>query len=164
MKRVRLATSVCAGLALLALLTACSAARAVPAGANALSPSPPVAANASSPAAPAGPLLAAGQQSGDLLVWLSSTPAQPIRGDAQLDTFVTDRAGQPISDLQVTYDADMTNMSHGPYLAATEPAGNGHYVGDVHFLMPGPWRVITIIERPGQQPVRLRFEFRVQAN
>ena len=58
----------------------------------------------------------------------------------------------------------MTNMSHGLYLVATEPAGIGHYAGDVHFSMPGPWRVITIIERPGLQTVRLRFEFRVNSN
>ncbi len=114
--------------------------------------------------APACPPLSAGQQSGDLLVWLSSTPAQPVAGDAQLDTFVTDRAGEPISGLQITYHADMTNMSHGLYLVATEPAGIGHYAGDVHFSMPGPWRVITIIERPGLQTVRLRFEFRVNSN
>lgn len=164
MKRFRLASSVGAAVALSVLLTACSAAGAVPSGASALSPSSPITASAPAQAASAGPLLAAGQQAGDLLVWLSSTPAQPVAGDAQLDAFVTDRAGEPISGLKVTYDADMTNMSHGPYLVATEPAGNGHYAGDVHFSMPGPWRVNTIIERPGLPTVRLRFEFRVNSN
>ena len=130
--------------------------------ASALSPSSPITASAPAQAAPAGPLSAAGQQSGDLLVWLSSTPAQPVAGDAQLDTFITDRRRGADQWPKVTYDADMTNMSHGPYLVATEPAGSGHYAGDVHFSMPGPWRVITIIERPGLQTVRLRFEFRVK--
>ena len=99
MKRFRLASSVCVALA---LLTACSASGSVPSGASALSPSSPIAADAGSQTAPAGPLLAAGQQSGDLLVWLSSTPAQPVAGDAELDAFVTNRAGEPISGLQVT--------------------------------------------------------------
>jgi hypothetical protein len=146
MKRLRLAMNVCV---VLALLTACSAFRSVPSGSSALSPSSPIAADACSQTAPACPLLSAGQQSGDLLVWLSSTPAQPVAGNAELDAFVTNRAGEPISGLQITYHADMTNMSHGLYLVATEPIGIGHYAGDVHFSMPGPWRVITIIERPG---------------
>ena len=148
---------------MLALLTACSAAGSVPSGSRALSPSTPIPAGSEAPAAPAGPPLAEGQQSGDLLVWLYSAPAQPVAGTAQLYTILTDRAGKPLNDLQVTYDTDMTNMSHGLYLMPAEPAGDGHYVGSVHFSMPGPWRVITIVERPGQETVRLRFEFRVKS-
>ncbi len=160
MKRLRLATSLCVAVA---LLTACSAAGSVPSTSKALSPSTPITTGTQVPSAPAGPLLADGQRSGDLLAWLSSTPAQPVEGKAQLDTYLTDSTGKPLGDLLVTYDTDMTNMSHGLYLVPAEPAGDGHYVGRVHFSMPGPWRVITIVERPGLQTVRLRFEFRVKS-
>jgi hypothetical protein len=160
MNRLELAASLCV---MFALLTACSAAGSGPSGSRALSPSTPIPAGTQAPAAPAGPPLAKGQQSGDLRVWLYSAPAQPVEGTAQLHTFLTDSAGKPVNDVQVTYDTDMTNMSHGLYLVSAEPASEGHYVGNVHFSMPGPWRVITIVERTGQQPVRLRFEFRVKS-
>lgn len=159
MKRFWLASTLCATLA---LLTACGAAGSALSGPKVLSPAMPITAEAHAPGAPAGPLLADGQQSGDLLVWLSSTPAQPATGNAQLDAFVVTSSGQPLTDVKVTYDTDMTNMSHGLYLVPTEPAGAGHYTGKVHFSMAGPWRVITIIERPGVPAVRLRFEFRVK--
>jgi len=159
MKRFWLASTLCATLAVLA---ACSAAGSASSGTKALSPAMPITAEVGPPGAPPGPLLADGQQSGDLLVWLSSTPAQPATGNAQVDTFVVSSSGQPLTDAKVTYDTDMTNMSHGLYLAPTEPAGAGRYTGKVHFSMAGPWRVITIIERPGVPAVRLRFEFRVK--
>ncbi len=160
MKLLRSATSLCVTLV---LLTACNATGSVPSGSKALSAAIPIAAGTQVPAAPAGPLLADGQRAGDLLAWLSSTPAEPVAGNAQLDAYLTDSTGKPLSDLRVTYDTDMTNMSHGLYLVPAEPAGDGHYVGRVHFSMPGPWRVITIVERPGLQTVRLRFEFRVKS-
>jgi hypothetical protein len=131
-------------------------------GSSGSAPSTPITAGTRVPGAPDGPLLADGQRTGGMLVWLSSDPVQPAEGYAQLETYVTDEAGRPLGDAKVTYDTDMTNMSHGLYLVPAEPAAAGHYVGRVHFSMPGPWRVITLIERTGQPPVRVRFEFRVK--
>ena len=78
-----------------------------------------------------------------------------------MDAYLLGAEGQPVTDAKVTFDTDMTNMSHGPYLVTAEPAGDGHYVGQVHFSMPGPWRVIAIVERPGRETAKLRFEFTV---
>ena len=111
---------------------------------------------------PAGPTLG-GQRADDLLVWLASRPDVPQKGDAKIDAFLVGLDGHPIDNASVVFDTDMTNMSHGKYLVATEPVGNGHYAGQVHFLMPGPWRIIAIIERPGSETVNLRFEFDVSA-
>jgi hypothetical protein len=147
---------------LLGLITACSAAGPLASGPGALSKATPITAATQVPGAPAGPFLADGQQSGDLMVWLSSSPAAPVEGNAQLDTYVSSRDGEPLTGAKVTYDTDMTNMSHGLHLVPADPAGDGHYVGRVHFSMPGPWRVITIIERPDHPVTRLRFEFRVK--
>jgi len=146
--------------AIVAMMAACAPATPGASGAKALST--PIAADISQPAAPAGPFLAPGQQTGDISVWLSSTPEQPVTGNAQLVTSLLSREGQPVSDARVTYDTDMTNMSHGPYLVVAEPSGAGNYEAKVHFSMAGPWRVITIIERPGVPTMRLRFEFRVK--
>jgi len=139
------------------LLAAC---RAPGAGRPALSPSEPVAAGAAG--TPAGPLLAPGQQSGDLRAWLVSTPPQPASGNAQIEMVIAGTDGQPVEGARVTYDTDMTNMSHGLYEVQAEPVAPGRYGARVHFSMPGPWRIIASVERPGQPPVRLRFEFGVK--
>ena len=159
MKRFRLVLGL---LAILAFTAACGASGAASSGAKALSPATPIAADVALAAAPAGPLLAPGQQTKDVLVWLSSTPEQPVAGNAQLVTTLLTPKGEPIADAKVTYDTDMTNMSHGLYLVEAAPSGAGRYEGKVHFSMPGPWRVIATIERPGVAPERLRFEFRVK--
>ncbi|HRW47182.1 MAG TPA: copper chaperone PCu(A)C, partial [Caldilinea sp.] len=111
--------------------------------------------------APDGPTLA-DQQSDGIHGWLTSTPAEPTRGEATIDAYLVADDGQPIEGATVTLDIDMTNMSHGQYLVPAEAAGGGHYAGNVHFSMPGPWRIIANIERPGQEVIKLRFDFMVK--
>lgn len=91
--------------------------------------------------------------------WLSGAP---VTGATIVDAYLVGDDGEPVEGASVTFDIDMTNMSHGKQVAPTTAAGEGHYAGDVHFMMPGPWRIIATIERPGQSPVQLRFEFQVQ--
>jgi copper(I)-binding protein len=110
--------------------------------------------------APDGPTLA-DVQNGGLHGWLASTPQPPARGDATIDAYLVTDDGQPVEDATITFDIDMTNMSHGKYLAPATATGGGHYAGNVHFSMGGPWRLIAIVERPGQESVNLRFEFNV---
>lgn len=110
--------------------------------------------------APAGTTLGV-QTQGDVIGWLSSAPTQPVRGAAQMDVYLVGADGKPVSGAKVTLDTDMTNMSHGPYLVEAQPVGGGHYAGQVNFSMPGPWRVIAIVERPGQATAKLRFNFSV---
>ncbi len=112
--------------------------------------------------APEGSTLGVKRQD-EMLVWLSSKPAQPARGAAEIDAYLVSTDGQPVTAAKVTFDTDMTNMSHGQYLVPAQPAGDGHYVGQVHFSMPGPWRVIAIVERAGHEPARVRFEFSVSS-
>ena len=101
------------------------------------------------------------QQANGIHGWLAaSTP--PVTGVTSVDAYLEGDGGQPIADATVTFDVDMTNMSHGKTLVPTHATGGGHYAGDVHFMMPGPWRIIATIERPGHTPVALRFDFRVQ--
>jgi hypothetical protein len=54
----------------------------------------------------------------------------------------------------------MTNMSHGKNVVNANATGDGHYNGNVSFLMPGPWRVIVGIDRSGQTST-VRFDFNV---
>lgn len=101
-----------------------------------------------------------GKQSGDLFMWIYSSPNPPIRGDNTFEVYVTDANGQPVTDAKVSFDIDMTNMSHGKNVVEATSMGEGHYIGTVSFLMPGPWRVLVSVERPGQTST-VRFDFNV---
>lgn len=101
-----------------------------------------------------------GKQSGELFVWIFSDPNPPSRGDTTLEALVFDADGQPVSDAAISFDIDMTNMSHGKNVTAAESLGDGRYSGDVFFLMPGPWRVIVGVERAGETTT-VRFDFMV---
>ena len=101
-----------------------------------------------------------GKPSDDLLVWIFSDPNPPSRGDNTLEALVTDSNGQPITDATISFDIDMTNMSHGKNVVTASSLGEGRYSAEIHFLMPGPWRVIVGIERAGQTTT-VRFDFMV---
>ncbi len=103
-----------------------------------------------------------GKQSGDLFVWIYSNPNPPIRGDNTFEAFVTDANGKPITDAKISFDVDMTNMSHGKNVVPAAPMGEGRYNGKLSFLMPGPWRVLVTIERAGQTSL-IRFDFNVNS-
>jgi len=101
-----------------------------------------------------------GKQSGDLFVWVFSVPNPPIRGSNTLEAFITDANGQPVTGAKISFDIDMTNMSHGKNVVEAKPTGEGRYSGKASFMMPGPWRVIIAIERAGQTRT-VRFDFNV---
>ncbi len=132
---------------------------------SAQAPSVPTALPLSTPTANGSLALAPGTlgklQSANFVVRLSSRPTPPIRGIGTLEAVVTDTKGQPVNDARVLFDLDMTTMSHGKNIAAAAPQGNGRYVGQVRFMMPGPWRAITVVERPGQPAELVRFDFNV---
>ena len=120
---------------------------------------PPVSSATQDPAVTPVPVLG-GKPSGDLLVWISSNRNPPIQGDNNLEALVTDSKGQPITDATVSFDLNMTNMNHGKNVVTATSLGAGRYGGAVHFLMPGPWRVIVGIQRAGQTST-VRFDFTV---
>ncbi|MDP1544793.1 MAG: FixH family protein [Anaerolineales bacterium] len=119
----------------------------------------PAASSVQDPAANQIPALG-GKQSGDLLVWIFSDPNPPSRGETTLEVLIADLDGKPISDAAISFDIDMTNMSHGRNVTTASLLGDGRYSAEVHFLMPGPWRVIVGIERAGETST-VRFDFMV---
>jgi hypothetical protein len=100
-------------------------------------------------------------QVGDVFVLLSIPSGQPRVGLNEIMAVLTDAAGQPISDAKVTFDIDMTNMSHGLYLVDCQCTGSGHFAANADFSMAGPWRVHVLIEKPGQPTAKARFTFAV---
>ena len=115
--------------------------------------------SAQDPAANQAPALG-GKPNSDLLVWIFSDPNPPSRGETTLEALITDLDGKPVSDATISFDIDMTNMSHGRNVTAASSLGDGRYSAEVHFLMPGPWRVIVGIERAGETST-VRFDFMV---
>jgi nitrogen fixation protein FixH len=106
--------------------------------------------------------LGGARQAADLTITLYSAPNPPTRGTNVLEAAVTDAQGQPVADAQVAFDLDMTNMSHGKNVVAATPQGDGRYAGRAFFMMPGPWRAIALVARPGQPTVQARFDFQVK--
>jgi len=102
------------------------------------------------------------KKSAHFIVTLSSDPTPPVRGLDALEAVVTDAAGAPVTDAQVSFDLNMTTMNHGKNLVTAVHQGKGAYGGQVRFMMPGPWRAIVRVLRPGQEPEDMRFEFTVK--
>lgn len=101
-----------------------------------------------------------GKQSGDFTVWIYSQPNPPIRGNNQFEAIVLDGKGQRVTDGKLSFDIDMTNMSHGKNTVAAAALGEGRYGAGLFFMMPGPWRANVILERGGQSS-SVRFDFNV---
>jgi len=117
---------------------------------------------ASSSPSPAERTLGGGsRQIGAYTVTLFSTPNPPIRGNNALQALVADATGQPIKDATVSFDVDMTTMSHGKNVVTAKLADNGRYTATLSFVMPGPWRVIVAVQRAGAPAVSDRFNFSV---
>lgn len=112
---------------------------------------------------PAGTLGGGSKQTADYSILLLGTPNPLARGGATLEAVVTDAKGQPVDDARVTFDLDMTNMSHGKNVVAAAFKGAGRYTGVVNFMMGGPWRVIVGVERAGLPAQTVRFDFSVNA-
>jgi hypothetical protein len=105
--------------------------------------------------------LGGSKQVADLTIALFSAPYPLVRGNDVLEAIVTDAQGQPVTDAQVAFDLNMTNMNHGKNIVVATPQGEGRYAGRVFFMMPGPWRAITVVQRPGQPAIQARFDFQV---
>ena len=102
-----------------------------------------------------------GKKIGDYTVTMFSTPNPPVRGNNTLEALVVDVNNQPVTEATVSFDIDMTNMSHGKNVVTAKLGGNGRYAGKLFFQMPGPWRVIVTVECAGQPTVSDRFNFSV---
>jgi len=101
------------------------------------------------------------KKAGAFVVSIAFTPTPARTGNNTLDALVTDAQGQPVSDAIVSFDIDMTNMSHGKNVIAAQAAGGGHYTGKLFFMMPGPWRVIVSVSGGGETGTA-RFDFNVK--
>jgi hypothetical protein len=95
-------------------------------------------------------------------VEVTTAPAPPVAGtDLLLEARLTDAQGNAVSDATVSFDVDMVMMSHGKHVVAAQSDGAGRFTAPFHFVMAGAWRVIVIVERPGESAEQLRTELTV---
>ena len=100
------------------------------------------------------------KQTGNLRVWIISSPSPAKAGNCTLDAYVIDSTGQPVSGAKLTFTLNMTNMNMGNQVVTPTLLGEGHYTSRVFFSMRGPWRVIITIVRTGQTNTT-QFDFTV---
>ncbi len=77
------------------------------------------------------------------------TPYPPAQFSADLDLYLTDANGQPVTDAVVNLEYDMLYMSHGQSRATTRNQKDGHYLSALNYEMFGPWALDAKIELPG---------------
>ena len=89
--------------------------------------------------------LALGSCGGDTTeahVVLSIEPAEPAMGMAEVTVTITDEAGAPVRADSVIIVGKMEHPME-PSVAEASPAGDGVFVADFEFTMPGEW-VLTV--------------------
>jgi Cu(I)/Ag(I) efflux system membrane fusion protein len=94
----------------------------------------------------------------DLTLMLSTQPDKPKAGDNILRLKVTDKAGNPVKDAQVSFHYTM-NMP-GMVLSKTEAklSKDGFYESKANFGMMGEWDVTVIVRRPSQKEIQEKFK------
>ncbi|MCP9468639.1 MAG: efflux RND transporter periplasmic adaptor subunit [Nitrospira sp.] len=92
---------------------------------------------------------------------LTTLPETPKAGDVLLRLKLTDQAGQPVTDAQVTfvYTMPMPGMTESKITA--HHTKEGLYEGKVMFGMGGTWVVTATVTIPGQPPITEKFQFSV---
>lgn len=83
-----------------------------------------------------------GDDGAEANVALSVDPAEPAMGMAEVTVNVTDEGGAPVQADSVMIVGDMDHPME-PSIAEANPAGDGVYVADFEFTMPGEW-VLTV--------------------
>ncbi|MBI2303162.1 MAG: FixH family protein [Chloroflexi bacterium] len=73
-------------------------------------------------------------------------------GENQVDLYLTDDSGKPVTDATVTFDVVHTTMRMEKNLVSTTNKGDGHYVGTVKFTMAGSW-IIFVDGKWGDKPL-----------
>lgn len=83
-------------------------------------------------------------------------------GPETLTLALMDTAGQPVTEAEVSFSLDMTNMHMGEYVVPAPATAAGQYTAAVEFSMGGPWRLVAEVRRPGRPAAQLVFDFPVQ--
>ncbi len=93
------------------------------------------------------------------------TPVSPVVGTAEVHLRLTDEAGRPVTNAQITLEANMSHPGMTPVFAAAKETGDGLYTAPLQFTMAGDWVILLHCVLPEGEKVERQFEVtRVRAN
>jgi membrane fusion protein, copper/silver efflux system len=100
----------------------------------------------------------------DLTLTFSTQPEKPKAGENVLRLKITDKAGNPVKDAQVSFHYTM-NMA-GMVLSKTDAklSKDGFYESKANLGMAGEWDITVIVRRPGQKDIQDNFKLLAAAS
>jgi len=93
----------------------------------------------------------------DLTLTLLTQPEKPKAGENVIRLKITDKAGQPIKDAQVSFVFNMTMPGMVPSKGEGKLSKDGFYETKTMLAMAGQWEVTVIVRRPGQKELQEKF-------
>jgi Cu(I)/Ag(I) efflux system membrane fusion protein len=94
----------------------------------------------------------------DLTLTLSTQPEKPKAGENMLRLKITDKAGNPVKDAQVSFQYTMNMPGMVLSKADAKLSKDGFYESKANMGMSGDWAVTVIVRRPGQKDIQEKFK------
>ena len=98
----------------------------------------------------------------DLTLTLSTQPEKPKAGENILRLKITDKAGNPVKDAQVSFNYTMNMPGMVTSKADTKLSKDGFYETKANLGMMGEWEVTVVVRRAGQKEIQERFRIVAQ--
>ncbi len=95
----------------------------------------------------------------NLLVTLSTNPAEPEAGRVEFVVEVKDAANRPVDGAVVNLKADMIGHSMGDLSGQATAQGSGRYATAANLSMAGPWQIDVQVQTADHNVTR---EFRIE--
>lgn len=97
----------------------------------------------------------------DIMVDLVVRPQPPVVGEATLVVSLSDAAGNPVTDAEVSARGDMSHAGMVPVTGSTDAGSDGEYPIPFEWTMAGDWIVDVTVTLEDGRDVQQRFEVAV---
>jgi hypothetical protein len=97
-----------------------------------------------------------------LQISLITEPDPPRTGPVTLIVEVRDGQGGPVDGAQVSVEVDHVGMAHGGIKGQLAAQGSGQYRATGSLSMPGIWRAVVQVDRPGKPTQTRTFDLQVR--
>jgi len=98
----------------------------------------------------------------DLTFTFSTRPEKVKAGETVLRLKITDKAGNPVKDAQVSFQYTMKMQGMAASKADATLSKDGFYETKANLPMAGEWEVTTMVRRPGQKEIQEKFTVAAQ--
>jgi Cu(I)/Ag(I) efflux system membrane fusion protein len=94
----------------------------------------------------------------DLILSLNTQPEKPKAGENVIRLKITDKAGKPVNDAQVSFVFQMNMAGMVPSKAEGKLTKGGLYEVKANLAMMGEWEVTVTIRLPGKKEIQEKFK------